>query len=45
VIKLFGDKLNCAKLLGLHLVSFGCFIDWLIDWLGNRRKEIYGSGR
>ena len=47
MIKLIGTKLKCAKCFGLYFVLFGVLYKFVfqIDWLGNGRKEICGSGR
>jgi hypothetical protein len=47
VIKLFGAKFKCAKLLGLNLVSFECFISLyskLICWVMEGRKYATAGG-
>jgi len=45
MIKLFGAKLNFANCIGIYLVLLGCPCKFVFDWMGNRRKEICGSGR
>jgi len=47
MIKLFGTKLKCAKLLGLYLVSFGCFMSLysnLIGWVIEGNKYVTMGG-
>ena len=47
MIKLIGAKLKLGNDLCYISFYFGCFINvvFQIDWLGNGRKETFGSGR
>ena len=44
--EVFGCQIKMCEFLGVYLVSFGCFYKFVfqINWLGNRKKEICGTG-